>query len=236
MARYDLHQGSFLTPRRQVARIFYREDTNDWNTAYSALNEDEYGLADRYPTGRALDIGGHIGTVTLALVLDNPDVHVTVVEPVPDNVELIRRNLEANGVSDRADIVAALAGRHGTGTIRYAFKGGENELHHAYIGNSSTNAPEAEHTALTVPSVSLGDLTRGQRIDFMKIDCEGGEYEFLHGPGLRLVTTIVGEWHPTPSEDGARTQQDIVDLLGPTHRVTFSGPEAGPGGFLAERR
>lgn len=238
MAQYDLEPRTFLTPREHPVTVFLRAESNDFNTAFSALNEDEYQLRDRYLSGLALDIGGHIGTVTLALAVDNPDLRVIVVEPIPENLSLLRQNLEANGVEDRVQIVAGLVGPPGPGTIRYAFKGSEAALHHAFIGNSTFAVPEGEHQAMKTWSWSLEQLIGDQEVTFLKCDCEGGEYGLLTEGRSRIpqFREIAMEWHPNAPDHGHHTRQEIVELLSPTHRLTFSGPEAGPGGVQAVRR
>ena len=232
---YEIRPESFVTPNGIPVTINIRSDCNDWNTAYASLNEDEYGLRDCSFSGLALDIGGYLGTVAIALAVDNPDLRVICVEPVPDNIALIRQNAEANGVTDRVTVVEGLAGKTGVGTIRYAFQGNETNLHHAFVGNSTLAVPEAEHTALTVPSFSLADLVGDEPVTICKLDCEGGEFSFLD-TDLSQIATIVGEWHPNPPEGGTKTRADVTALLAATHTVTFNGPEAGPGGFLAKRR
>src|SRR3990167_6601223 len=161
MARYDPIRAWFRTPRGRSLIAYHREDTSDWNTLNSCLGEvDEYQIRDRHLAGTVLDIGAHIGGVTLALLLDNPDVHVIAVEPLPENVALLRRNLRVNGIEDRCTIIEGAAGRSGERvTISYAFDGGEHELHHAYIGNANTVPPDAlAHKAVTYVARGIVDL------------------------------------------------------------------------------
>lgn len=233
--RYQLYTHDFRTPRGHPARFWLRSDTNDWNTAQASTSEDEYSLASLDLTGLAIDIGGYIGTVSVALALDNPELRVICVEPVPENIALIRRNLVVNGVAERVRLVEGMAGHRGKDVVSYAYQGDEVALHHAFVGNAALVAGEVEHTALTVPSYSLADIT-DEPVSFLKIDCEGGEYAFFAHSDLSRVDLIVGEWHPVDPGGGGHSRDDIVDVLGETHRVTFTGPVEGPGGFRAERR
>lgn len=228
----------FLTPRGHPVSMLVRTGTSDHNTLYSALNEDEYGLANRRLTGRAADIGAHIGSVAVGLLVDNPDLRVIAVEPVPPNVELLRQNLERNGVLDRCEIIQAAVGKGRKTTIRYGYtsdgsEAGISAAHHAFIGNSTIVYPRQPsafpHEEATVPVVSIRDLLP---LDLIKIDVEGGEWGFLASPDIREVPYIVGEVHPT---DG-HSPLHMAALLRDTHDVTFSGPPAGPCGFVAIRR
>ncbi len=215
-------RGAWSTPRWHVVAEFeYRDFTSDWNTITSILTNDEYDLRSLCPTeGVAVDVGAYLGAATVAMLLDNPDLHVIAIEPLPENLELIRTNLALNGLTDRCTIIE---GAVGVDAVEYGWEGSESATHHAFIGNANgmtgtaTKVVKGERVTLA----SLGP------VDFVKIDCEGGEWDFLDDPDVPI---IVGEWHP----DGGHTQQDLLDRL-PNHRVTFSGPEAGPGGFLAQR-
>ena len=223
----------FRTPRGNPATMHYRTDSSDWNTLYSALNEDEYGLAGYVLTGLALDIGAHIGAVTVALALDNPDLRVIAVEPVPDNARLLRENVDANGLADRVTVIEGAAGS-GTVTVWYGYRGSETAEHHTFIGNSSLaydHGGENEHEEITYQGVTLSDLAAGD-VALLKIDNEGGEYDFLADPAVARCAVILGEWHNVRGH----VQTDIASLLGATHVVTFSGPVGGPGGFVAVRR
>jgi FkbM family methyltransferase len=192
------------------------------------MTEDEYGLRDLYLSGRAVDIGGYLGTVAIALLLDNPNLTVECVEPIPENADLIARNAEANGVAHRLRLLRAAAGDGSPVTVRYAFGDNENDLHHAFVGNSTiTGSPTGVHKSVTVPSLTPADFPG---VDFIKIDCEGGEWPFF-AAGSVDAALIVGEWHPV----GGHTSDDLFALL-PGYDITFSGPEAGPGEFRATRR
>ena len=223
----------FRTPRGNPATMHYRTDSSDWNTLYSALTEDEYGLRSRHLTGRALDIGAHIGGVAIGLAIDNPDLIVVAVEPVPDNARLLRLNVAANGLTDRVTVIEGAAG-HGAVTVWYGYRGSETAEHHAFIGNSSLaydHGGANEHESVTYDGWALADLADSD-VALLKIDNEGGEFDFLTDPAIARCAVIVGEWHNVRGH----VQGDIATLLGATHDVTFSGPVGGPGGFLAVRR
>lgn len=231
---YFLADAVWRTPNGREAVFRYRLETSDWNTLTSCLTEDEYGLRGR-EVRNAIDIGGHIGGVAIGLAIDNPLARVLVVEPVPDNVELIRWAAVENGVAERVTIIEGAAGDGSEVEVWYGYRGTELAEHHAFIGNSSLaydSGGEIEHEHTTYRSLTIADiLHRTGPVDFAKIDTEGGEWAFLTKDAA-LLPYIVGEWHPVRGH----TQADMYALLKPTHLVTFTGPEGGPGGFRAIRR
>lgn len=229
---YAVTQGTFRTPRGRSVSLSYREDTNDYNVLRSCLDEDEYHLRDLSMAGQALDIGAHIGGVTVALAVDNPDLHVTAVEAVPPNIELLRENVERAGVTERVTIIHAAAGKGTTANVKWAFEGnGDLGSHNAFVGNALLPVPIEAHASMTLDVIALPKLV-GDGVEFAKVDCEGCEWPFLQGRALSKVGRIHGEWHPT---DG-HVRNDIMRVLTRAgFTVVFSGPEAGPGGFEAVR-
>lgn len=218
------------TPRGSPVTYTVREDTCDHNNVWSACQEDEYGLADvDLGDGWALDIGAHIGGVTIPLALDNPRAHIIAVEGLSENVALLRENVAAAQVTDRVTILHAIAHRPGvrSGVMRWNFGGGEAASHHRYIGNA-TNIPVESQEEETVPAVSLADVLAlaGGTIAFCKIDCEGGEYDFLDDPyAVPGVREYRGEFH-----DG---YQRISEMLGDSHAVRLTSGTDAFGGFVA---
>lgn len=240
---FALAQHTFTTPKGNPARMMLRTDLagnlsgfSDWNTVSSVMQpHDEYGLAEIAISGRAADIGAHIGSVTIALLLDNPGLTVIAIEPVPPNLDLLRVNLDANGLTDRCEVWDGAAGSGKTTTIRYGASHDESALHHAYIGNSALvypGKPEQPHEEAQVKVFGPRDLGA---LDFIKIDCEGGEWSFF-ARGLPDAPLIVGEAHSV----GGKRGDDIVSVL-PGYEVTLSGNRSdidagGTCGFRAVRR
>lgn len=230
---YEVREHTWRTPGGHEVRSLIRDGTNDWNTQ-NAIFGGEYDI----PSGRsglAVDIGAYLGGVAIAYALDNPDSRVIAIEPVPPNADLIRRNVELNGVGDRVKVVeCAVGGNHNPVSVWYGYRGNASVEHHAFVGNSTLaydHGGELEHEEVTYTPITLSDLTTRQDVDWLKIDTEGAEWEFLTGP-VERVAHIVGEWHPVRGH----TLAEMAALLGRTHVVTFSGPSEGPGEFVAVRR
>lgn len=235
---YAEAEGPWTTPNGRPMSFAYRKETNDWNTLSASLGtNDEYGLRGMTFDGPVVDIGGYLGSVGISIAVDHPDVQVLMIEPVPYNAELIRQNIARNDVGDRVTLIEGAIGKGGEQVeVWYGYRGTESLEHHAFVGNSSLaydHGGEAEHDSITYTALSLADLvTRLGPIDFLKIDCEGGEWAFLHGPALKKVRRIVGEAHAVRGHKGS----DIVDLLSKTHDVTLTGDAEGTCEFAAVRR
>ena len=242
MIVFDEADARFMTPGGHEVEFRYRKGTNDWNTIWSCLNEDEYGLRGLSLSGVAFDIGAHVGSVAVALALDHPDLHVVAVEPVEDNRRLIELNARQNHA--RVTIVPAAAGGPDETVTRLHvnFRGTEHAWHHGFIGTTE-NGNEAvaenwrlgsDHDILEVPTVSASSLAAEYGTpSIVKLDCEGAEYAFFRDRTVDDWPLLVGEWHNVPH--GGRLRSDRADFaaLLPRHRIEFSGAVEGPGGFRA---
>lgn len=220
----------FRTPKSGSAYMLVRPETADHNNLYSCLTEDEYGLRGiSLGAGIALDVGAHIGGVTVGMAMDNPEARVIAVEALSANVELLAQNVERNHCRN-VTVMHAAAAAPGTktATVQWDFDGSESGRHHRFIGNAQ-NIGAKGGSEEKVRAVSLGEIVAEHGpIDFMKIDIEGGEYAFLDTPAVKDVDQIVGEHH-----DGIARIHAMLDA---THDVTVTSGNDQFGGFRARRR
>ena len=229
---------TWTTPGGHAASFTYRfrPETTDWNSISSILTHDEYEVRNLDLSGWAIDVGAHVGSMAIALALDHPDLRVIAIEPLPDNIRLIERNVEQNGLTGRVLVLAGGAGGPKSKTERIAWNwddGGGMNSGHRFIGGShlALDNPDIAHEEISVPSWSVGKLLAhvgAERFAFVKIDCEGCEAAFLTDPAIGRVDLIIGEYHP-PYIDPAKLHK----LLDPTHEVTIADPNAHLGAFRA---
>ena len=92
-------------------------------------------------------------------------------------------------------------------------------------GNASTVYSSSEENYELVTTVSLEkifELCETDFIDYLKIDCEGSEYDILLGKDLSNVGIIVGEIHKHPSKDFDIARQELLDHLSDGFKVSQS--------------
>lgn len=215
------------TPGGRVFQATQRPGTNDGAVMQAILGDDEYRLASLYPIkGWVLDIGAHVGTVGIAIALDNPEARVVAVEPLPINVASIQANIDLADVADRVIVEpsAATDTRHKMVDITYSYssvtgvdKGYLDQCR--YVGNifqQTPDGPDVTSESIDAPGISLARLLtkyKIPRVSLLKIDCEGCEWQFLRSKAIDRVDRIVGEYHD------AYTFADLVTILEPTHDV-----------------
>jgi FkbM family methyltransferase len=208
------------SPLGRPVRLHYREGTSDLATIGSTFRlwgtlHDEYGLASFASDGLMVDVGGHIGSVCIAYLVDNPDARAVAVEPLPENIEMIAKNAESAGVAHRLTIVA---GAIGSTTVQYG------HTDHRYIAN--INGADGER--IRVKKVTLAALVKAYGpVAVIKMDCEGCEWALLAERAIADVPLIIGEYH----HDGPAKVHALLDK---THDVTA---DTGPtGNFRAVKR
>lgn len=156
-------------------------------------------LLDRWvrPGATVVDVGANIGWNALrAAQRAGPGGRVLAVEPTPDTLAVLRRNVAACGLGT-IEVVPVAAGR-AAGTAELFLRGGVSAVNSLY--------PESRYAHVTgvveVPVVPLDALVEGAA-GLVKIDVEGAELEVLAGmerllaaPGLVLIV----EWDPVLQE------------------------------------
>jgi len=118
-----------------------------------------------------LDLGGNIGT--FALLVCSRGATVVTCEPEKDNLDLLKRNLEANFPKGQWDILpVAVTSGHSDTIDLYLCKGEYNKYRH-------TIYPIRGRQTVSVQHKNINDLLREYKFDGIKIDIEGAEIDIL---------------------------------------------------------
>lgn len=149
------------------------------------------------PGDRVVDVGAHIGLNTLYMAARvGPAGRVTAIEPAPDNVAVLRRNLAANHLQT-VTVCAVAAGR--AHERRDFFLRGEVSAVNSLFADSFYAAVSEVARVIVAPLDDLVDETPR----LVKIDVEGAELDVIGGmtrllcaPNIRLIV----EWHPVLQE------------------------------------
>jgi FkbM family methyltransferase len=165
------------------------------------LANDIYGF-ERIPfepDDIVIDIGAHVGLVSIYLAKRWPFLRIHAFEPHPANSRNCADNLRLNDVSNvhlspvgvtadrRPLILRSLRGNTGGATAVYDMPGADS-------------SPAVE--SLTLDDIFATSLAPGQRCRLLKIDCEGVEHEVLPSPILERVDFLAGEFHDDATDTG----------------------------------
>jgi len=155
---------------------------------------------------RVLDIGAHVGAFTAALARALPGAEVTAFEPSADRVAYLRRNIVGNELADRVTVVeAAVGGRPG----RQLLVGLE------MVPGPGGIDPGGEGEMVDVVGFDdVMDAIEG-RVDVVKMDCEGSEYDIVASASaavLLRIDRLVLEYHPAPPEQLAELFARLAEV------------------------
>ncbi len=138
-----------------------------------------------------LDIGAHVGIVSIYLAKCWPGTRIYAFEPVRENFANLERNVKVNAVTNVKAFRLAVSGNGRPLRLRGNMSQNSGGVS-AYAGGNGR--------ARKVKSVTLKQIFTNLEIDrckLLKIDCEGAEYEILESAGelLSKVDYLVGEFH-----------------------------------------
>ena len=147
-----------------------------------------------------VDIGAGVGDFSILAAYRHSNVKVFAYEPFPGSYQLLEKNLDQNGLNNVMAFQQAVWGVGGT--LSLDLSGGE-PLQMTSHGDESRRDREE---VIVVPAVTLQDVLTVQdieRIDLLKLDCEGAEYSILMDSSqevLNRIDRIIMEVHELDAE------------------------------------
>ena len=165
-----------------------------------------------------LDVGANIGIYScVAAARMGTDSRVVAFEPVPANVEQLRRNVAQNGLNDRVRVIqVALGEATGQATLHLATNSFNHSLAAGYV------AANGESLLVSVTSLDdyLSTVDDATPVDLIKIDTEGYDGYVLRG-AVELLRkhrpTLFVELAPRALANAGFSVEAFVDLIFEAH-------------------
>ena len=183
-----------------------------------------YAIADLKfkPGDVVVDVGAHIGGVSIVLATLHPRIRIIAFEPASSNFAMLTENLKANGIKNVTAVRQAVMGERGSLTLTWAA--------HATAGSTvglseqSRKAREAGGwSSETVDCVTLDDVFDTHRIDrcsWLKLDCEYAEWGIVAKTGvLDRVDRLALELHLPASRQSEGHEALTHEFISTVHRV-----------------
>ena len=193
--------------RKPPVRLAIRGAMDLWAVKETYLDRFYTRYGEPVPDGwTVVDIGAGVGDFSILAAYSHPATRVIAYEPFPGSYALLVRNIAKNGVSNvipRQEAVWREAGE-----IRLDLSAGEP------LQIASNAAGDGGKVA--VPAVTLAGLLaqhKIERIDLLKLDCEGAEYPILMGAPaetLAKVERIVMEYHDRDADQNYLTLGEFL--------------------------
>jgi FkbM family methyltransferase len=156
------------------------------NCYYLELEEEE-------PT--IVDLGSHIGMSVIYFKMLFPKAKITAYEPIPANFKLLKTNIEENQLTEVQLVEAAVAPKSGKLRIQEpigegAWRSGAGIIPRGWKGIQ-------DNKEIEVSAVAIQEVIQ-EKIDLLKMDIEGMEYEVIRNMGslMRNVKCMIIEVHP----------------------------------------
>ena len=175
-----------------------------------------------------VDIGANVGVFSLYAAA-RTNQRVLSYEPYPENYEFLLCNLRDNRVAHVDTRQAAVTDILGVAQLYIAPRSGGHLMFDHGIKGKLTETVE-------VPSVTLPSILENEtleRIDFLKMDCEGSEGMILRSTPpemLRRIRKIAMEYHDNVSPLSHEEMQQLLQRNG--FQTALRGKEDSPFGML----
>ncbi len=164
-----------------------------------------------------VDIGAALGDFAIWAALQMSTGRVIAVEPFPTSVELLQENLHLNLLDNVSLCECAVASQNGSSHLNLAT--GEAAQHSTAGAGDTSSRIEVQ----TVTLADLFDTNNIQVCDYLKMDCEGAEYDILmNAPAdlLARITRICMEVHDGVTHYSRVDLQQFLEANGYGVRIT----------------
>lgn len=185
------------------------------------FSRDLYQLRSRpFHAGDVIvDVGAHIGAVAIILARLHPTTRLIAYEPSGHNFAMLQENLRLNHVTNVVAVREAIAGQ--AGTLELMWNPVQTANASSMLSPSTRDARAAAGWEREqVRAISLDQAFDQHRIDrcaFLKLDCEGAEWEIVrHAAALERVGSAAIELHlpsSRQSEGAEQLQREFATLL-----------------------
>ncbi len=165
-----------------------RPETTDESIIQNVVGSDEYDAKNLIKPGDVVvDIGGHIGS--FSVLAASLGARVITYEPFQGSYDLLVENMNGN-TPDESNFV----------TYKMAVMGevGKRTMHIRQRNFGGSNFYQESNNPDIIDCITLDDVFETNEldhIDFLKLDCEGSEFEIIeHSDKLPVIKVIAFEY------------------------------------------
>lgn len=177
--------------------------------------EEGYNFKSNNESPYIVDCGGNIGISVLYFKWRYPKSKIIVFEPHPENLKLLRKNIEGNNLTSIDVVPVALGDRNGNITL-YGNKRAAT-VFEGFFGRKGRWNRELVENEVVVPVKILSDYIddTDTSIDLLKLDVEGSEGMILKDLSdkdkLKYIKRTVAEYHYRASDKNKLS--NIIEIL-----------------------
>jgi FkbM family methyltransferase len=165
------------------------------------------------PGDAVIDVGANVGFFSIqAAARVGPTGSVVAFEPHPDTFAQLQRNVATSGMRNIRARQAAVTSHSGSAVLFF----GDTPIYSSLF--RSVDAQPRDASSVEVPTTTLADIMRDegmQRCQYLKMDCEGGEYaicESLSPEVAGRIAQITLELHRVPGRDLSSLEHSLASV------------------------
>jgi FkbM family methyltransferase len=194
--------------------VFYGKEWYFMYPVFSVMREyGNIGELSKAQKGLTIvDLGAHIGSFSILAARRFPDAKIYSYEPNSENFSYLDKNIRANHLQKRITAIEkAVSSKRGKLTFYGDCVSCSSQRKTSGETNKKGNLPQKQ----IVSTITLEDIFKNnklQKIDFLKMDCEGSEFEIFYSSSdqiLKKIKLISLEYH----EWNGRKLGEIIDRL-----------------------
>lgn len=203
------HQPQLLELPKVSLRMWVRGRMDAWSVKEAMLDRFYERFGTKIQSDWTIvDVGAAIGEFTVLAAKQAPQGKVYAIEPNPNSVALLRKNLNANNVTNVEIVEKGLWREHSYQTLNLI-----NDEPLQAVTHTTDQSGTGLITFETQTLESFISEHKIEQIDLLKSDSEGAEYDFLltsSGDVLKRIQRIVMEYHDL---DEQRNHQVLKEFL-----------------------
>ncbi len=213
LARYGfLGKGYHIINFRNGLKIKIKKPSTDYITVTEMLFDNPYDKFYKISKNSVvIDIGAHIGAFSVYAAYKGAKVYSY--EPEKENFGLLKENIALNSLDE--DIKAFNIAVWGSGGYGHLLVFNKFSLWNTMISEWGLKNRLQKSGKQVVKKITLSDIFKMNHIkncDFLKMDCEGAEYEILFKTPkniLRRMKNLVVEYHQLKDHD----YHDLIEFF-----------------------
>jgi len=139
------------------------------------------------PIQTVVDVGANAGYFSLFIFNHSPKAKVFAYEPMAVNFKLLSKYKNENDDLDYTVVNKAVS-NSGQGSITLNYDSSDS-----FTTDASIFEPNSQSDSIVVETTSLQNIINDnklQKIDFLKLDCEGSEYNILYNAPISVLDKI----------------------------------------------
>ena len=191
-------------------KIVYPADLVSLGLLWEIFAQEAYYFKE--PVETIYDIGANIGLSAVYLHLINPKAKIICIEPVKENLNLLKQNIKLNHIN--AEVIPAAAGE----------KKGEMSLYYSKQSHALPSLYTKQGNGIKVPIIPFNSIVKGKNYG-LKIDIEGAEASLAKFPSIiKNAAWVVGELHYSENVERNKKIDKFFDIVKKNFIVKKSRP------------